>query len=369
MRLQPLRSSGPGLMCGAGKVYRQGLRAAAVYGAKCLGMTDTNLQRLRQEAGKALPGSCGVRSLSLQLAMAKADPMFEVLAALPLEWASAVWEGMLQGDHLERTRKRQLPKVKISNQVQGPAGATIMALRKAGWAWPAWDTFKTAHGVDVTPSDKYAHRMSCACFEKDLDQFHWKQWCDQQSERKELAPRPLIEAAIQALRSIGKGQGSHAARKVVLHGSWTQKDLTGIGRADTEVCQACEAEEGTAHHRYYLCQHAALRDLRWQAPDPTWTTVAAASKLHMKWTMGPGSRPLGGMDLRTLGWQRSLGAERAWRPILHRRHLHRWFSHGALHGSTSRLGSGADPGERKRRKRRCHNMQASLGPNTAAAAN
>ena len=32
--LQSLRSSGPGLMDGAGKVYRQGLRAAALYGAK-----------------------------------------------------------------------------------------------------------------------------------------------------------------------------------------------------------------------------------------------------------------------------------------------------------------------------------------------
>ena len=97
-------------------------------------MTDTDLQRLRQEAGKDLPGSCGVRSLSLQLAMAKADPMFEVLAAPPLEWASAVWEGRFQGDHLERAWRRQLPKANTSKQVQGPAGATAMALRKAGWA-------------------------------------------------------------------------------------------------------------------------------------------------------------------------------------------------------------------------------------------
>ena len=123
-------------------------------------------------------------------------------------------------------------------------------------------------------------------FRKDLDRLHWQQWFAQQPEREELAPTPLIEAARQALKSTGKGHGAHAARKAVLHGSWTQKDLAGIGRADTEVCQACEAEEGTAHHRYYVCQHVALRDLRWQAADPTWATVVAASKLHMKWTRG-----------------------------------------------------------------------------------
>ena len=157
-RLASLRKSGRTMSGGAAKVYKQGLKAAAMYGVKCLGMADRRLEALRTEAGKAMPGSNGMRSLTLQLALAKADPYFDVTMAPPFEWACAVWDSRLEENTLHRAWKRQLPLVKTWAQVRGPAGATKLSLGRAGWTWPAWDTFRTKNGTllslkEVCPQD------------------------------------------------------------------------------------------------------------------------------------------------------------------------------------------------------------------------
>eukprot|EP00959_Pyramimonas_sp_CCMP1952_P331658 6944872-Pyramimonas_sp.AAC.1 len=45
--------------------------------------------------------------------------------------------------------------------VRGPAGAVTMSLRRAGWSWPDWRTFRTRDGhllrlSDVCPMDVQA---------------------------------------------------------------------------------------------------------------------------------------------------------------------------------------------------------------------
>ncbi|CAK0832156.1 unnamed protein product [Prorocentrum cordatum] len=69
-----------------------------MYGCKCLGMPDHQLQQVRRAAGQLLPGSRGAKSLTLQLAVLKEDPTEEATLAPVVRWARAVWEQAVAGD-------------------------------------------------------------------------------------------------------------------------------------------------------------------------------------------------------------------------------------------------------------------------------
>ena len=182
-RLASLRKT-RAMKSGASKVYKQGLKAAAMYGVKCLGMPDGRLASLRTEAGRALPGSNGARSLTLQLAMAKADPYIDASAAPPLEWATAVWDAKVDEGTMARAWRRQLPIVQQWTQVRGPAGATIMSIRRAGWKWPAWHTFISAEGWKLNLKEKCPQDVA-QMLRRDLDRQVWRNWCEEQPERAE----------------------------------------------------------------------------------------------------------------------------------------------------------------------------------------
>ena len=171
------------MAAGTAKVYKQVIKAAALYGARCLGMAASKLQTLRREAGRALPGSAGMRSLTLQLAMAKADPYYEFTAAPPLEWASVVWDGRIEAAVLARAWRRQILRVGAWCHVRGPTGATLMSLRRAGWQWPAWHCYLTAGGKlldlrEVCPQDV------AAMLKEDLSRKMWQVWCEEAPERR-----------------------------------------------------------------------------------------------------------------------------------------------------------------------------------------
>ncbi|CAK0864356.1 unnamed protein product, partial [Prorocentrum cordatum] len=97
-RLKGLKGSGKGVTRGIGLVYKCGLKRSVMYGCKCLGMPDHQLQQVRRAAGQLLPGSRGAKSLTLQLAVLKEDPTEEATLAPVVRWARAVWEQAVAGD-------------------------------------------------------------------------------------------------------------------------------------------------------------------------------------------------------------------------------------------------------------------------------
>ncbi|CAK0858255.1 unnamed protein product [Prorocentrum cordatum] len=97
-RLKGLKGSGKGVTRGIGLVYKCGLKRSVMYGCKCLGMPDHQLQQVRRAAGHLLPGSRGAKSLTLQLAVLKEDPTEEATLAPVVRWARAVWEQAVAGD-------------------------------------------------------------------------------------------------------------------------------------------------------------------------------------------------------------------------------------------------------------------------------
>ena len=166
---------------GAAKVYKLGLKTAATYRSKCLGMPEGRLQRPRREAGRFLPGGAGSNSLTLQMALCGGDPIGSTTAAAPMEWARAVWDGTVEAAVLARAWRRQQVRVGLVRswaRVVGPAGATIMSLRRARWTWPAWHTYVTRGGFELDMREVCPQDVA-ATLQEDLDWEMWAVWTSQ----------------------------------------------------------------------------------------------------------------------------------------------------------------------------------------------
>ena len=304
-RLSGLRRAGRRMARGVARVFKTGLKSACVYGSRCLGLPEAQLQALRRAAGRSLSGKVGGQSLTLQLAVAgpREDPTAEVTAAPLVEWAAAVWEERVPSEVLQRAWRRQQQEVGMKRRwaaVRGPAGACIMSLPRAGWCWPRWDTFRSREGLlldlrEVCPQDVKAMVLL------DVEAELWARWTAQPG-REQLAPMPLIAPLVTTLRRpVTDGWGPHArnaARQAVVHGPWTQSELFAIGRVGTATCQACGAAPGTPHHRYYCCE--AKETTRREAP-PRWQHVARQQPHSWLWTRGLVRHPGAAWDFQAVG--------------------------------------------------------------------
>ena len=90
-RLRQVSAQGKRMAKGVHMVYKQGIKPGAIYGVKCLGMSNRQLEQLRKAAGRAY-STAMQRSLTLQLALWGQDPAHEVTAAPIVAWVSAPWE-------------------------------------------------------------------------------------------------------------------------------------------------------------------------------------------------------------------------------------------------------------------------------------
>jgi hypothetical protein len=252
-RLRQYRAQGRGMARGIKMVYKQGLKPGAAYGVKCLGMSDRQLQQLRMSAGRAIGGATQ-RSLTLQLAVAGIDPAHEVTAA-PIEaWAAALWEGRVPRAWMRmawENQRKAMGEKPSWGKVRGPAGATLMSCRRAGWTWPMFDKFFTRQGLEVDLATSCPRDVQ-AMAAKDAEAVRWKAWTRQEAYRQ-LAPAPLMDP-LRSLRATRRHGWCRRARetlgKVVADGGWTQERLYKAGLVDEPTCLACRQEAGTLHHRW-----------------------------------------------------------------------------------------------------------------------
>ena len=257
-RLQKLRREGKHMRRGAIKVAKQGLKPCATYGHRCLGMPDTKLQQVRRQIAKAITWKrCDGTSLTLRLAMLGQEVGHEINAAPVVQWAAVVWEHRVPEDQLQRAWKRQMQEVGLKpswSKVRGPAGATIMSLRRAGWKWPAWNLMLSRAGLKVQLQEMCPKDVEATIRQDFLDE-QWVEWIAQ-PKFAPLAPRPFIEPLCQTLREKRASEGGKAkniVRSIVVSGATTQQVLFNRELQEHYACRACLRAVGPPHHRYYIC--------------------------------------------------------------------------------------------------------------------
>ena len=241
---------------GVAKVFHGGLKPSYLYGAKCLGINDTQMVDLRRSAMKALSGSAGGASLTLRLAVEgkRGDPLYEATQAPIVEWAMAVWDGQVDTQLLAKAWRRQQVEVGMGGgwrAVRGPAGASIMSMKRAGWTWPAWNVMLTRQGLRIDLHETCPMDVKAMLVE-DIECQLWAART-REPDLASVSPRPLIAPIVMQLRKKYTDEwGPHAvnaARQAVVHGAWTQQELYRIGKVETDRCQACGEGAGTAHHQ------------------------------------------------------------------------------------------------------------------------
>ena len=287
---------------GIKRIFMQGVRAAALYGVRCMGLNDTRLLRLRRATCKAHLGSGDRRSLTLQLAMMGVDPN-PVANSLPiLAWATCIWESKVPSTLLKQAWKQQsmslARRCRWAKEV-GLAGATLLSARRAGWAWPAYHAFITAKGLqldlrDCCPVDV---QMMAA---RDWARAMWKKWTAA-PERLHLASRPYIESLKELCRSRKKGTTARdrdVILKVASAGGWTQQRTHAAGLVDSPVCLACGAGVGDLHHRYHACPASAA--CRRTMSTRTWRHVAESQPASWLWSRGLLRAPAADWELRPM---------------------------------------------------------------------
>ncbi|CAK0883269.1 unnamed protein product, partial [Prorocentrum cordatum] len=199
-----------------------------------------------------------------------------------------------KGEHLQRGNvegmmmkawKRQQQEVGMNPmwaKVRGPAGAVIMSLRRAGWAWPARCTVISQDGRELDMREACPMDVA-ALLKKDVQQQLWEAWTKAE-ERESLRPALLAAPAVAQLRARDSPKhAKNAAEKAFVSGSWTMSKLCQCNIAPTDICMACGESGGTPHHRYYKCP--GIRELRLKA-QPEWQTAAEQQEDNLPWTRG-----------------------------------------------------------------------------------
>jgi len=198
-----------------------------------------------------------------------------IMAISPIiDWAKAVWDGLVLGDGLQAAwRTSQLEvgtALRPFTKVAGPAGAMLASCLRLGWRTPAFDHVLLPGGLLLD--------LHSACLVQ--VGLHAKVGlCRLEAAASDLAKRiggpPNLESLADYLSSANV-RGSQAAcslRSLGEGGWWTQQRLLDKGTADDFHCRACGDRRGlgpppgTLHHR--LCARVASSELRdsFKVPD------------------------------------------------------------------------------------------------------
>ncbi|CAK0892615.1 unnamed protein product, partial [Prorocentrum cordatum] len=234
-RLANPKGGGRKMAKGAALVFKCGLKRSVLYGCKCLGMPDHQLRRTRRQAGRALPGGRGAKSLALQLALANEEPAYE---------ATEGTRACGGGDHVA-----QACAVDVASLGMGE----VRPMDVAGM--PRKDVQRKLR-QDWAAADEYAS----------------------------LRPAPMVAPAVAQLKARDfPKHAKSAARKAFIGGGWSMSKRCECKIVPADICLACGEAVGTPHHGHFKCQ--ALRERRLHA-QPEWQTVAAQQEDSLLWARG-----------------------------------------------------------------------------------
>ena len=263
-------------------VFATGLKPAAIFGCKAVGLRKPFVEKIRRMASACLPGSHRGCSTTLRLAVHRAEVRASLSAPPVVAWAAEVWDAEVPAKHLEAAWRRQMPRIFLFEgcTAAGPAASVSLALRLADWAWPAPTVFRTAAGV-MLDLREYCPRDVQAQYEYDVENKMWKDWVAANPQLAAAGPRPLIEP----LAAFAKGRPSSGrllAISQVVRGAPCQAALCEAGSTSEPWCLLC-GQRGTVVHRCYACPATkAERDEAPRAIQHLGETAAEGSTLYTR---------------------------------------------------------------------------------------
>eukprot|EP00974_Lingulodinium_polyedra_P091299 8852566-Lingulodinium_polyedra.AAC.1 len=110
-----------------------GLKPAATYGVKVVGMQSSRLLTLRRQLARA-NGKARTASLTPYLAFKKLEPTQECMAGPVRMWAEACWEEPGKWPAMQQAWSSSRAWLR-----RGPTGAVARVCRRLGWQWQAFD--------------------------------------------------------------------------------------------------------------------------------------------------------------------------------------------------------------------------------------
>ena len=250
----------------ADRLLRTGAAPSMRYGAGVCGATDSIVKSARRFSC-AVRGEMRGRSAFARLQLAAFD-VGALMATDPLlEWARAVWDGLVSDDDLRAAWRRAMSTVAVAPQpfraVAGPAGAMVASALRLKWAVPSPFDLLRSDGMQISlretcPAVVGQHalvdlRRMEACTSSLAQRIGGPP--DLEPLRDFIATKAMRRSpAAESLRSLGEG------------GWWTQARLFEEKLPDVEdsFCRACQPlghqRVGTLYHRF--CECPATRAVR-----------------------------------------------------------------------------------------------------------
>ena len=275
-RLRMLRKAG--LVKGRlAALARSGAVPAATYGAKVTGYSDAMLDSLRTTVGKTLfADNHGSLSLSyLLLQSPRVDPAFLCNREPLVAWAAAWWEQRVPRSSMLRAFRRAAGNTTSWTHCRGPAGATVLTLRRLGWRAGSGSEWTDDRGQSFT-LDSLGPWGVGKLADESTERWLWKKACATDPGLGEVGGHPLLGPARRLLAARDtSAPGAAYLRSVITGAQWTQAKLASQRQGEPPTCLACGAEDGTLRHRHFRCD-AGLVLRRQERADPFFDTVAAA---------------------------------------------------------------------------------------------
>ena len=137
----------------AGRLVRTGAAPAMRYGVGVCGATDTAVRAARRFSC-AVAGEMRGRSSFARLQLAAFDVGTLMATGPTVEWAKAVWEGLVGRDDLRAAWRNAIVTVGLASRpfqaAAGPAGATVASARRLGWKMPSPFDFVDGRGERIS---------------------------------------------------------------------------------------------------------------------------------------------------------------------------------------------------------------------------
>lgn len=204
------------------KVVRAGILPGIAYGAGALGAPPRLLEQARVYVSSSLSGQAMGVDRALRLALHKADPLKGFTEAPVLKWASAVFDGDVPREVLERAWRaasvRAVGLRSLWRGVRGPASGLLATLARIGWSWPEATVLRTRCGrllrLTELPPKAVAKLAGRAAEETVL-----RAWAE---ERPQLGLAKPYLAPLQSWANRAAPGDVAAARAYISEGCWTQ---------------------------------------------------------------------------------------------------------------------------------------------------
>jgi hypothetical protein len=240
-------------------LVRTGAAPAMKYGVAVCGATDSTVNAARRFSCAAV-GEMRGRSAFARLALAKYDVGTQMAIEPVVEWARAVWDGLVSREELKLAWRRAVVDVGTASRpfqaVRGPAGAMVASALRLGWTVPSPFDFIDGAGERIS-LDGVCPAVVALMAKDDLSRAE----AVASTFAARIGGPPDLEPLSDLLASkvIANRGVAGSLRALGEGGWWTQSRMHQVGMSGVVdgTCRACVGAEGTLYHRCVGCPATA----------------------------------------------------------------------------------------------------------------